>query len=462
MRDFTIVTACTPDYLTKLQWSLPSWNTKPQFRGKKMILFHHGFDNLKNLRFVKKHFDVKFVHWDMPEYANVRELMLSSFILGSARYVKTKYFVKIDADTYFTNPDDVFGRRDFRYDVVSHKWRYTKPGHWINDLDKYYLDKDTGKYGRLYHEPRIQSICCLHKTEFVRRLAERFGERLPVPSHDTVLWYFADRMPDRSWKGRNLRKRGVGHASQWKTIREGVCATGDANNAFLRDSLMNNIQLEVTSFCQLGCFNCDRNCGIYKDATYIPLEDIQKFVDDSIRFNKKWSRIDIIGGEPTYYPYYQQMFEVIKQYKDFYPKCRVRFSTNGLGKFVNERLKEIPAWVHVRNSNKSSRKQAFTSYNSAPVDNGETEIKACSIPWRCGMALTQHGYFICGAGASLAKVFQFDIGIKNFEEVEPGRLLNQIPILCKYCGHSNCKSKHITEVEEISESWQKALDKREK
>ena len=459
MRYFTLVTACTPNYVDKLKWSLPSWNIKPQFRDKKLILFHNGFDNLRPLKFVKNHFDVKFIPWDMPEYDNVRELMLSSFILGSAKHVKTRYFVKIDADAYFTNPDNIFERRDFKHDAVSHRWGYTKPGYWVNDLDMYYLKKDTGKYGNCYREPRIQSIVCLHKTEFVKTLAKEFGERLPVPSHDTVLWYFADRMPDRSWKSKNIKRRGVGHSQRWKTIRENVCATGDPDNKSLKESLMNNIQLEVTSFCQLGCFNCDRNCGIYKDTSFISIDKIKKFVDESIQNNKKWSRIDIIGGEPTFYPYFKEMFEAIKVYKDFYPRCKIRFSTNGLGKHVQEKLKEIPFWVDIRNSNKKSKVQAFESYNSAPVDNGETEFKACSIPWRCGIALTSNGYFLCGAGASVSKIFQMGIGIHNFEEVTPENLLKQITSLCKYCGHSNCKSKHLTKVEDISESWKEALNK---
>jgi len=458
MKNFTIVTACTPNYIDKLKWSLPSWNIKPQFRDKKIILFHHGFDNLQPLNFVKDHFDVEFINWDMPEYDNVRELMLSSFILGSAKYIKTDYFVKIDADTYFTNAEDVFVKKDFRHDVVSHRWGYTKPGYWINQLDKYYTGKDTGNYGKRYTEKRIQSICCLHKTEFVKTLANKFGDRLPVPSHDTVLWYFADRMTDRSWGSKNIRKRGVGHSGKWKAIREGVCATADSNNKYLRDHLLDNIQLEVTSFCQLGCFNCDRNCGIYKDKSYIPLDKIEEFVDKSIKSCKKWSRIDIIGGEPTYYPHFKEMFDIIKVYKNWNPKCKIRFSTNGLGKYVTEKLKEIPNWVSIRNSNKKSKEQSFDSYNSAPIDNGETEIKACSIPWRCGIALTPNGYFVCGAGASLAKIFQMDIAVKKFEDITSENLLKQIQSICKYCGHSNCKSKHTTNVEEISESWKKALN----
>ena len=456
-KDFTLVTGCTPNYVGILKWSLPSWTRKPQFKGKNLILFHHGFDNLSDLDFVKDYFNVRFIEWNMPEYDGVRELMLSSFILGSAKYVDTPFFVKVDADTYFTDDQDVFQRRDFKYDAVSHRWGYTKPGSWINTLDEY-VGIHSEPYGHKHKAKRIQSICCLHKTEFVKTLANMFGDRLPVPSHDTVLWYFAEHMPDRNWRGKNIRRLGVGHSGRWKTIREGVCSTATMDNKFLVNTLIDNVQLEVTSFCNLGCFNCDRNCGIAKTTEFIPLDKIKEFVNDSIRFKKKWKRIDIIGGEPTFYPQFKEMFEEIKVYKDFNPKCKIRFSTNGLGNTVNEKLKEIPKWVVVRNSMKTSKKQSFTSYNSAPVDNGETEVKACSIPWRCGIALTPNGYFLCGAGASLARVFKMDIGVQKLEDVTPETLLKQMPSLCKYCGHSNCPSKHTTDVEEISESWKKALE----
>jgi len=459
MKDFTLVTACTPKYIKRLRWGLPSWKIKPQFKDRKMILFHHGFKSLRNLKFVKSYFDVKFIYWDMPEYENIRELMLSSFILGAAKYVDTEYFVKIDCDAYFTNSVDVFTEKDFNYDVVGHKWNYTKPGHWINDLDNYYLNEDTGRYGHRYYHRRLASFGCLHKTEFIQMLAKKFGDRLPVPSHDTVAWYFADKMPDRSWGTKSIKRLGFRNSSKWKKIREDVCSSGDINNRLLRDHLLDHIQLEVTSFCQLGCFNCDRNCGIYKDKSYISLDELKKFVDDSIKMRKKWKRIDIIGGEPTYYPHFKEMFEVIKVYKDFYPRCLIRFSTNGLGKFVQEKLKEIPSWVYVRNSNKKSQKQSFVAYNSAPVDNGEKEVKACSVPWRCGMALTPNGYFVCNPGGSLAKIFQMDIGIKELKDATPEKLMKQIPVLCKYCGNSNCRSRHLTTKPEISKSWQIALEK---
>lgn len=457
-KDFTIVTGCTRDYMKKLKWCLPTWKTKPQFANQKLLIFYDELQE-KDFNWVKKYYpDVKLVHWQMDGVESIRELILSSFIFGM-EHVDTEFAVKMDSDTYFTNSNDVFDEDDFLYDLVSHRWGYTKPGYWITQLDNYFYDLDATvdvNMGSIGHK-RIQSICCLQRVNFVKDVANRCGSRLIVPSHDTTLWYYADKLDEYKWKRKNLRRHGVGHNSRWKTIRESICAHESAFNEFLNEELFKHVQIELTSFCQIGCFNCDRNCGTVRDNEYVSIRRVWQFVEESIRLNHEWSRIDLIGGEPTYHPKLETIIELIKIYKDKYPKCKIRFSTNGLGNKVNEVLKTLPEWIEVRNSNKKSKSQSFDSYNSAPIDNGERRIRACSIPWRCGLGLNERGYFLCGAGASISKVFRLGVEIDKLEDLTIEQLKEQRKKLCKYCGHSLQKSKHVTSVEEISPSWQKAI-----
>jgi hypothetical protein len=190
------------------------------------------------------------------------------------------------------------------------------------------------------------------------------------------------------------------------------------------------------------------------------LPQIWKFVDESLTSNKEWSRIDIIGGEPTLYDELHQMWKFIKLYKDRHPKCHIRFSTNGIDA-AKKIMSTYPTWVYIRDSSKEecNKSQLFEAINSAPIDNGETETRSCSIPWRCGIGLTRYGYFLCGAGASIARVFGYDIGIKYLAEVTPEDILHQANTLCRVCGHSNVKSKHVTRESDISPSWREALRK---
>ncbi len=448
--DFTIVTAVTPDYLPRLIWALPTWEYKPQFKDRPIVVFHSGFNKTcpDSFEFIKKLFKIwTFVDWKMEQYENTRELMLSSFVFGIKDFVKTNHFVKLDCDAYFTNTDDVFSEDDFNYDIVGHKWGYTKPGWWIDKLEGNEVDLNK----KIHSHERIASFCCLHKTEFVNKVADILGKRLPVPSHDTVLWWYANKQG--KWLGKNLKKLGVDNNTNWKSIRENTCSSESRNNRMFNDILMSKVQLEITTDCNLKCHNCDRVCGVAPSKEFMKIEQIYKFVDESITLKKNWKRIDILGGEPTLYEDLETLWKIIKLYKDKNKNCKIRFSTNGLNEF------SVPDWVDVRNSNKKERLQKdHTAFNSAPIDNGETEIKCCSVPWRCGLALTRYGYFLCGAGAAISRVFGFDIGFKNLSNINSESMLNQINTLCKYCGHSRVKSRHIPETQEISKSWEVAIN----
>lgn len=209
--DFTIVTAVNPPYLEKLKLTLPTWQKKPQFVDRPAIIFHNGFslnENPPELNWIQEHLpNYKLVHWDMEKYDSQRELMLSSFVLGTAIHVKTPYWVKIDSDAFFVNDIDVFNEEHLKYDISASSWHYTKPGHWLSDLDNWASKnsipgenilktpeeiKEAIK-SRRYGHKRIASFICLHKTSFTVEAAIAAGSRLPVPSHDTYMWYYAFR-----------------------------------------------------------------------------------------------------------------------------------------------------------------------------------------------------------------------------------------------------------------------------
>lgn len=238
-KSMTIVTAVNPPYLEKLHYTLPTWSLKPQFNNCPVIIFHNGFKrpkrSLKWVHKVLKGHNVKLIHWDMDEYDGNRELMLSSFVFGAAAYVETPYFVKIDADAFFTNSQDLFLPNHFKYDIAGHKWRYTKPGKWLVELDEWAESKDIdgevylsepkvneAKNSKRYGHGRIASWVCLHKTDFVIEAAMHAGSRLPIPSHDTYLWYMAQRLPDREWCWHNFKKMGASNSTKIEIIKERV------------------------------------------------------------------------------------------------------------------------------------------------------------------------------------------------------------------------------------------------
>lgn len=456
--DFTIVTAVTPEYLKMLYWGIGSWAYKPQLRDRPVIVYYNGLQE-KDLLFVSRVFDnVRYIPWDMEGVESKSEKMFSAFVFGAARDVKTPYYMKMDADAFNINADQLWDDSDFQYDLVGHRWGYTKPGWFIDVLDNYYngTNNPIDKTKAIAKQARIESYCCLHRTEWVRGIAAKFNGRLPVPSHDTTLWYYAEK--EGKWLGKNIKARGVGNAKNAKAMREIVCSGDVAFNPICNKDLLSHVQIEITSRCNINCYQCDRNCGVVQSGPDMTIPQIWKFVEESLQAKKKWSRIDIIGGEPTLHPKLNAIFDVIKIYKNAYPRTKIRISTNGLGEKVNEVIKTIPEWVHIRNSAKEGKDQPHIAYRDAPVDHGLSNVAACSVPWRCGMGLTNNGYFPCGAGASLARVFGIDIGIKNISEVSPSAIKKQLLQLCKYCGYSNSGERKPAEGNSASESWRKAIE----
>jgi hypothetical protein len=221
----------------------------------------------------------------------------------------------------------------------------------------------------------------------------------------------------------------------------------------LRKELMRNVQIEITSACNLACPNCDRNCGAAKTDERMTVEQINRFVADSIDRGHQWGRIDIIGGEPTLHQDLHDIIGALSVYHEAYPRAKFRLSTNGVGDHCESVLDKLPKWVSVRNSSKEYGCAEFEAVNVAPVDEGHANALACSIPWRCGLGLSRHGFFPCGAGASIARVFGLDIGLMwpTSDEV-----YEQMDWLCHLCGHS-CSTRRTANGQETSKTWQDAL-----
>lgn len=230
--DLTLVSAVSPNLMYAFKANFPTWQAKAQFAGLPMLIFHNGFENPDvDLGFVKSVPSAKLIHWTMPEFADLRELMISAFVLGTAKYVETPYFLKLDCDAYFSGREDVFESEHFEYELCGHRWGVSRL-EMLQKLDQWadkiglpgvpFLSADDRRLpcdGQTkFPHQRIISWICLHHTAFVREVAALAGSRLPVPSHDTFLWYMANRL-GRRWSGTKLN-RGTGHGKRLRQFMD--------------------------------------------------------------------------------------------------------------------------------------------------------------------------------------------------------------------------------------------------
>jgi hypothetical protein len=223
--DVTIVTACDPKYVEHLKLTYPNWIKYKKIEIFPMIVYINGFKNgvkSEEISFLTnseafKNGKMKIIEWDFPTDSQ-REKMLSAFVLGTARDVKTKYWVKVDADAFCIDNTPLLVDEMLDCEICGHKWGYTKPVDAIEKLDKWALGVDAFKgtkplydpknvNGSRYGHSRIASYVQFHKSEFVRLAAKLAGERLPIPSHDTYLWYIAERL-GMKWLRRNFKRYG--------------------------------------------------------------------------------------------------------------------------------------------------------------------------------------------------------------------------------------------------------------
>lgn len=207
---------------------------------------------------------------------------------------------------------------------------------------------------------------------------------------------------------------------------------------------LDNIEIDITFKCNLKCYNCDRSCTQAPDDSRMTVEQIKKFIGESVNNNKHWSRIRILGGEPTIHPDIDDIINILLDYKEKYSlSSRIELTTNNYGPEVNRKLLKMPRKIYVNDTHKTGRFQKkFVAFNLAPCDYNiysfSDYTNACWITKDCGIGLNRYGYYHCGVGGSIDRVFGFDIGLKKMPQ-NTSEFRKQKIKLCKLCGHFLCR-----------------------
>lgn len=224
------------------------------------------------------------------------------------------------------------------------------------------------------------------------------------------------------------------------------------------------IEIDITTRCNLRCPNCDRTIVRAPSDEHMSLDQINRFVDESISMDWEWRRINLLGGEPTLHPDFNRIVKILLSYREMNPECEIKVLTNGYGAQVKKVLSNLPDSVNIENSQRTKRAPMFHSQYVAPIDvekfRNDNFSNGCFVIEYCGIGMSRYGYYCCGAGAAVDRVFGFDIGLKSLSSVTDEALKKQLKLLCAYCGHYkyNYNEKWVN-TEKASKSWQNAIDK---
>jgi len=227
-----LVVAVDEGCVDTLRLNFQSWEFASQ---RPMVVIHDAELDPGKLAFLGDH--PQLIPWEMGGVSQ-REKMLTSFVKLAPEAVKTKFWIKLDADCRADPGAKLFASKTwYKYDLVSHRWGYTKPGKWLCTLEEwgdaavgskrlFTVEQHRDALGaKCFHHSRIQSFACLHRTEFTKYAASLCGERMPVPSHDTYLWYVAERSA-RKIRRVNIKKWGFSHGRGEKSTASGETRVG--------------------------------------------------------------------------------------------------------------------------------------------------------------------------------------------------------------------------------------------
>lgn len=233
------------------------------------------------------------------------------------------------------------------------------------------------------------------------------------------------------------------------------------------------IEIILTYACNRKCLNCEAMVRQAPSNEAMTVEQIEKFIKQSIEKDVKWKNIRLLGGEPALHPDIEKIVQIMLEYKEQYSKdCNITVVSNGSGEFVNSVLDRLESKydIEIQNSNKTTDVQVgFSPVNQAPIDMKEYKnmdfTKGCWIPTVCGIALDMNGFYPCSASAAIARVTGNDIGRKEVP-ISTDNMEDIFQSTCCLCGHyyneinnefteEETNQDNLEELEKVIDDYQK-------
>jgi len=208
-----------------------------------------------------------------------------------------------------------------------------------------------------------------------------------------------------------------------------------------------HIEIEINATCDVNCPSCDRFCDVAPGPS-MTLGQIRHFIAESSALDWPWERIHILGGEPTIHPQFRRIAEELLALRRD-DSTLVRVISNGAGRLEKHRAWLDENGIDIAVSAKAPGNMPEYWHNMwlCAADESDGPQPVCSIFGLkgCGIGLTRHGYFLCGAGASVARVCGLDIGIQRLTDLTIGAMEAQAVKLCRLCAHKEGFTQRIAD-----------------
>jgi hypothetical protein len=228
---------------------------------------------------------------------------------------------------------------------------------------------------------------------------------------------------------------------------------------------LRRIEIHTTYRCTMKCPRCINLIPQAPSREDMPIEHIQKLIDDSVVLNWDWDWIVLHGGESTLHPKLKEICEILSNYKKNHnDDVKLILCTNGFGKNAQEGIKLAESFgFEIGNSHREDGRTDFYGhlpYCYSPTDMGEKYTLGCNCASNCGMAYTNRGFYECSPAAAAWRVFDYEPIATELKDVTVEKLAAGFNIHCKHCGFSriNAKPENVESCV-ITKTWSDALEK---
>jgi hypothetical protein len=206
------------------------------------------------------------------------------------------------------------------------------------------------------------------------------------------------------------------------------------------------LEINITNVCNLHCHDCDRIINLLpgNPGQNMTVEQIAKFTSQSVENNYEWKALNIMGGEPTLHPRFEEIIAIIADYKrDHNPGLVIDVSSNGFGNFVRKKLDWLqtayPEITIVNTEKCSIIQKGFDKACVAPADvipGGERHsYSGCWVPEEVGLGLMYSGFYCCSPAGAIDRIFGYNCGVRNIKDLDAGKLSGMFEDCCSKCGH---------------------------
>ena len=205
------------------------------------------------------------------------------------------------------------------------------------------------------------------------------------------------------------------------------------------------IEIDLTYDCNLKCIGCNRSCSQAPTKSHLLLQDIENFVQESIRAGREWQLINVLGGEPTLHDDFMNILALLQNYVEAYsPKTIIKVVSNGVSErsrwlceVAKDNFKNV--MIDYSSFKDSNKVEYFTPFNDAPADDdcfkNADFTKACWVASYCGIGLNAGGYYACAVCGGIDRVIDGHNGAKTIADLTEGKINEHYDKFCRLCGN---------------------------